>query len=153
MNLPPPPHRHEPEVFRRPEEKRRPWGILPVLLLGALIVGVLVWGAGKQAPTSHASRTPAPTPVVLEPQALTQAGADAAAGAILVAWHDVKHLDFVVRDIHRVTRCAPLAFEYVGPFSRTNPNSIPKDIQPDIVGRAHTDTERMTVWFDCKEVP
>lgn len=120
----------------------------------AAIVGVLVWGlsGGAAAPSSapSASSTPAPSPVAVNQQPLTQVGANAAAGALLVAWDDADHLQFVVWDINRMTGCHVLAVEYQGPTGSTDPRSIPDDVQPDVIGRAHRGGERITVWFGCE---
>lgn len=123
------------------------------LLSLVTIVGVLVWGL--TAPNAReggmlASRTPTSSPVKVEPQPLTQNGANAAAGAMLVAWHDPDHLNFVAWDIHRLTGCTAMAVRYQGPTGSTDPGSIPDDINPTVVGRAHSDTERLTVWWGCE---
>jgi hypothetical protein len=132
----PPPSPSDDLIPRRATIERSPWSILPVLLVAAALVGVLVC-------------TPTSSPVDFVRQPLTQAGADRAAGAILVAWDDPDQLQFVSWDIRRLTGCVPLAVSYVGPEGRTDPRSIPEDIEPTVVGRAHSDTERMTVWFGC----
>lgn len=149
MNLPDPPRATEPIVFERPVTERRPWSILPLLLLVAAFVGVLVWGLTDPPVITPAA--PASSPVTFVPKPLTQAGADAAAGALLRFYHDDEHLNFVAWDIHRMTGCRPAAVNYVGPEDRTDPGSIPEDIDPTVIGRAHRGPERLTVWFVCKE--
>lgn len=158
MTLPTPPTPPKPGWWEpNPRLPRRDalwvFGVMAFsLLLFAFIVGVLVWGLGNDSrPDAPGIATPAtPAHVRIERRPLTQAGADAAAGALLVAWHDVDHLRFVAWDIHRVTGCTPLAVKYDGPGGHTDPRSVPDDISADVVGRAHRGGERLKVWFGCE---
>lgn len=146
VSLPAPP----PEPTRPLDWKPGPPRSLRSILAGlALGVTVLVAIVGTLWVHFTAPEPPAGTTVAVERQPLTQYGADRAAGALLVAWDDVDHLRFVTWDINRLTGCVPLAMKYDGPLGHTDPRSIPKDIQHDVVGRARYKQARLKVWWGC----
>lgn len=154
--LPPPPRPKYDLVTSRPEVKRRRFGIVPVFLLAALTVGVLVWGlTGSSRSTAEspaagaAPRTPASTHVDWDPQPMTQSTADKMAESLLVAYGDPKHFDFVFRNMQAHMGCNALAWVYRGPDGGTDPRSVPDDIEPTVIGRAHWKDMRMTVWWKC----
>lgn len=151
--LPPPPYVRETESFtnRKPEPKRNLTRALLVvaLVMWSLVVIVRVATVFLYEDSPKAVAAPEKSHVPFDPKPLTQAGADAATGAVLVAWHDVDHLRFVMWDVHRLTGCRALAFRYTGPGPDTDPHSVPEDIDPTVVGKAHTDNAMMEVWWKC----